>query len=74
MEIDGCMSVEIKKYWELSENKIDLSTKQESSLIDDFRGIFIDSVKLRLRSDVPVGCMLSGGWTLHRLQALHIRC
>lgn len=61
MEIDGCMSVEIKKYWELSENKIDLSTKQESSLIDDFRGIFIDSVKLRLRSDVPVGCMLSGG-------------
>lgn len=61
MIISNDLSVEFEKYWELSENRIDLNCKKESSIVDDFRNIFIDSVKIRLRSDVSVGCMLSGG-------------
>src|SRR5262249_49231947 len=34
---------------------------RESALIESVRATFIDSVKLRLRSDVPVGVLLSGG-------------
>jgi asparagine synthase (glutamine-hydrolysing) len=33
----------------------------ESTLVDAVRTTFIDAVKLRLRSDVPVGVLLSGG-------------
>jgi len=48
-----------QRYWaiptELSESF------NQSELIDVVRQVFIDSVKLRLRSDVPVGVLLSGG-------------
>jgi asparagine synthase (glutamine-hydrolysing) len=37
------------------------SESSENTLIDLVRTTFIDSVKLRLRSDVPVGVLLSGG-------------
>lgn len=61
MVISDDFSIDIKKYWTLKENMIDFSGKTQISIIDDFRGLFIDSVKIRLRSDVPVSCMLSGG-------------
>jgi asparagine synthase (glutamine-hydrolysing) len=32
-----------------------------ATLIDEVRNIFVDSVRLRLRSDVPLGVLLSGG-------------
>src|SRR5262245_44795191 len=47
------------RYWSVS--KTSPSYSSEHTLIDSVRDTFIDSVKLRLRSDVPVGVLLSGG-------------
>src|SRR5215813_497354 len=47
------------RYWRVSQTPPSYSS--EHALIDSVRATFIDSVKLRLRSDVPVGVLLSGG-------------
>jgi len=48
-----------QRYWAIAlTSSSDLS---ESALIEAVRSTFLDSVKLRLRSDVPVGILLSGG-------------
>jgi asparagine synthase (glutamine-hydrolysing) len=47
------------RYWAISKTPANHSS--ECALIDAVRESFIDSVKLRLRSDVPVGVLLSGG-------------
>jgi asparagine synthase (glutamine-hydrolysing) len=47
------------RYW--TAPTVPTSDLSEDSLIDLVRTTFIDSVKLRLRSDVPVGVLLSGG-------------
>ena len=51
---------EIKNYWTLEENK-DYQNLNYSDAKEHFRDLFTDSVKLRFRSDVPVGSCLSGG-------------
>lgn len=61
MVISDNLSMAEHKYWSLEENKYSLSGKTERELVDEFRNLFVDSVKIRLRSDVPVSCMLSGG-------------
>ncbi len=51
--------IEIKKYWD-----IDLSKKTQLSFQDAceaFKNLFFDSIRKRMRSDVPVGTSLSGG-------------
>ncbi|MEN8120600.1 MAG: asparagine synthase (glutamine-hydrolyzing) [Bacteroidota bacterium] len=53
---------EIKKYWELSfarnENYLNLSFNEA---VEEFSNLLKDSVKIRLRADVPVAAYLSGG-------------
>jgi asparagine synthase (glutamine-hydrolysing) len=44
-------------YWDYSINDI----KNENNALEEFRSIFIDSIKIRLRSDVNIGALLSGG-------------
>ena len=54
-------NLEIRKYWELNKNIGRDSYKKTEEYAGRFRELFIDSVRLRLRADVPVGTCLSGG-------------
>src|SRR5208283_3325754 len=51
-----------KCFWDLTfASRGEYITTDFSTAIDNFKSIFLDSVKLRLRSDVPVAAYLSGG-------------
>lgn len=52
--------VQLKRWWETSSHLVNVP-KTYSECVEQFRDIFIDSVKLRMRSDVPVATCLSGG-------------
>lgn len=63
LTIDGAGTMEIKKYYTLRCNS-DLGSFDEAENrrhTDKFKEILFDSVKLRLRTDVPLGSCLSGG-------------
>jgi asparagine synthase (glutamine-hydrolysing) len=49
-----------RKFWSLEGGR-HLSDSTEAELIERFRDILVDSVRIRMRSDVPVGTMLSSG-------------
>lgn len=50
--------MDIKRYWKASFTPIQ---KSEAEFIKEIREVLFDSIKLHLRSDVPVGSFLSGG-------------
>ncbi|MGH9545863.1 MAG: asparagine synthase (glutamine-hydrolyzing) [Terriglobales bacterium] len=50
--------VEESQYWEYGRSTGKMSA---SDMVDSFRETFIDSVRIRLRSDVPIGALVSGG-------------
>jgi len=53
-------SFTIKKYWDINlNNKSHFENINEAA--EEYRSLFTNSVRLRLRSDVPVGSSLSGG-------------
>ena len=51
----------IRKYWSLKENKYDFKGITFNDAKERFRGLLADSIRLRFRSDVPVGLNLSSG-------------
>ncbi|PGY09894.1 asparagine synthase (glutamine-hydrolyzing) [Bacillus sp. AFS031507] len=50
--------MEIKRYWKAHFNPIH---KSEPDFIKEIKDVLFDSVKMHMRSDVPVGSFLSGG-------------
>ncbi len=52
--------VKITKYWTIPLGK-ELDGRNEDELCEDLKQLLIDSVRIRLRADVPVGAYLSGG-------------
>jgi len=56
-------NLRIIKYWDFNYAKVDQYPNEldEREAIEDIRTTLIDSVKTRLRADVPVGVYLSGG-------------
>jgi asparagine synthase (glutamine-hydrolysing) len=56
-------SFEIKRYWDFDyprEGDV-AGLRSDGEYLEEFRSVFEESVRLRLRADVPVGCYLSGG-------------
>lgn len=51
-----------RRWWDVTVNDaVDTSPAEDARLVERFRELMIDSVRLRLRSDVPIGTCLSGG-------------
>lgn len=53
--------LQIKKYWALPSGPRTNRDKPEEVWVEELRGLLEDAVRIRLRSDVPVGAYLSGG-------------
>ncbi|UCC38805.1 MAG: asparagine synthase (glutamine-hydrolyzing) [Candidatus Aminicenantes bacterium] len=60
IDLNAGFHLKISKWWDLREN---LSPLPENKMdkFEKFRELLLSSIKLRLRSDVPVGTCLSGG-------------
>ncbi|MBB53054.1 MAG: asparagine synthase (glutamine-hydrolyzing) [Magnetovibrio sp.] len=54
------MDVSVMRYWHPQTDPA-LSRLDDREAVERFRSLLIDSVKIRMRSDVPVGSCLSGG-------------
>src|SRR5687767_12093176 len=67
--------VRIEKYWDLPLDGPDpeLERLSERELIDRFRSLLQQSVRLRLMADVPLGMFLSGGIDITAVAALMAR-
>ena len=50
--------MEIKRYWKAAFHPVQ---KSETDFIKEIKDVLFDSVKMHMRSDVPVGSFLSGG-------------
>ena len=58
----------VKRYWSIPEGPID--GRSAADLTSELRWLLEDAVRLRLRSDVPIGLFLSGGLDSSLLAAL----
>lgn len=52
--------IQVSRYWNGLSTEVDTSLTREEC-VSKARGLLLDSVQLRLRSDVPFGAFLSGG-------------
>ncbi len=54
-------SLKIVQYWDVPLIELKDQRHDEDAIIEEFNELFNDSVRLRMRSDVPFGAFLSGG-------------
>jgi asparagine synthase (glutamine-hydrolysing) len=52
--------IRMNRWWETRDNLPTPENKYEDQ-VEAFRDLFLDAVRIRMRSDVPVGTLLSGG-------------
>lgn len=70
----GCQLVfdghttKVERYWSIPEGPID--GRSAKDLVEELRSLLLDAVRLRLRSDVPIGLFLSGGLDSSLLAAM----
>ncbi|MFV1995840.1 MAG: asparagine synthase (glutamine-hydrolyzing), partial [Verrucomicrobiales bacterium] len=55
----GSNEIHIERYWDIPMHEGEY--KSEGEYLEAFEELFLDSVRLTMRSDVPVGAYLSGG-------------
>ena len=58
--INSDCNMKVYRYWSLDIDSVNKGISDDDA-VSKFREILIDAVRIRLRSDVKVGCMLSGG-------------
>ena len=65
----------ITRYWDVpqDDDAADRSTARDADLVDHFRSLLEESVRLRLMADVPLGAFLSGGIDSTAVAALMAR-
>ena len=57
--VDNTLNITEEIYWQINlENKLNISYEEA---VDQFRKLFFESIKRRMRSDVAIGSSLSGG-------------
>ncbi|MFA5400919.1 MAG: asparagine synthase (glutamine-hydrolyzing) [Dehalococcoidia bacterium] len=54
-------NLSLHKYWHIDVSNEVKNERSDEEYAKDFYDLFVDSVKIRLRSDVPIGSCLSGG-------------
>jgi len=59
VEIKNDLELRVNRYWAVKKKKINF--KKDSELIENARDLLFNSIKIRLRSDVPLAFCLSGG-------------
>lgn len=53
--------LQLRRYWSLDFNHVEGPQPPEREFVEELASVLTDAVRIRLRSDVPVGSYLSGG-------------
>jgi asparagine synthase (glutamine-hydrolysing) len=59
--LDAAGNLSINRWWDIDLNTMPNHAENEQTLIERFAFLLQDSIRLHLRSDVPIGTCLSGG-------------